>query len=197
MKKITFLFLFFLTSTAFAQLRDSIWWNSPYFEIVYSEVLEQPKWVHYRVACPTGNASRSGMDFYKEDGIKTSDHKDYEYNVWDKGHMAPAADFNCTRDMLLETFTYMNCALQHQSLNRGVWKHLEARERELAKQYPVVEVKIRVDFDKNPPRVPAGAAIPKGFYKEIKYGNKRECYYFPNTTPTMKSYDEYKCNCRN
>ena len=67
----------------------------------------------------------------------------------------------------------MNCALQHQSLNRGVWKHLEAKERELAAQYPIVEVTIRVQFDKNPSRVPAGAAIPKGFYKEIKYGNKK------------------------
>ena len=194
MKKFTFLFLFLLTSTAFAQLRDSIWWNSPYFEIVYSEVLEQPKWVHYRVACPTGNASRSGMDFYKEDGIKTSDHKDYEYNVWDKGHMAPAADFNCTRDMLLETFTYMNCALQHQSLNRGVWKYLEARERELANQYPIVDITIRITFDTNPPRVDGGASVPKGFYKTIKYGNVVETYYFPNDTPTSKDYNTYRLN---
>jgi DNA/RNA endonuclease G (NUC1) len=74
---------------------------------------------------------------------------------------------------------------------------LEARERELAAKYPVVDVVIRVNFDKTPKRVPAGAAIPKGFYKEIKYGNTRECYYFPNTTPNLKSYDEYKCKCRN
>jgi endonuclease G len=196
MKK-TLLFLFaFISLNAFGQLRDSLWWTNPYFKIAYSEVLEEPRYVEYRVACPTGNASRSGMDFYKEKGIKTSDHDDYVNNEWDKGHMAPAADFNCTREMLLETFTYMNCALQHQSLNRGVWKHLEARERELAKTNSVVEVVIRVDFDKNPPRVPAGAAIPKGFYKEIKYGNTRECYYFPNTTPTSKSYNDYKCNCR-
>lgn len=197
MKKTLFLLLAFVSLNAFGQLRDSLWWTNPYFKIAYSEVLEEPRYVEYRVACPTGNASRSGMDFYKEKGIKTSDHNDYVNNEWDKGHMAPAADFNCTREMLLETFTYMNCALQHQSLNRGVWKHLEARERELAKQHNVVEVKIRVDFDKNPSRVPAGAAIPKGSYKEIKYGNKRECYYFPNTTPISKSYDEYKCNCRN
>jgi DNA/RNA endonuclease G (NUC1) len=110
--------------------------------------------------------------------------------------MAPAADFNCTKEMLWETFTYMNCALQHQSLNRGVWKHLEARERELAAKHPVVEVTIRVNFDKSPKRVPAGAAIPKGFYKEIKYGNTRECYYFLNTTPTSTNYNDYKCNCR-
>ena len=196
MKKFTFLLtlLVLTTTSVFGQLRDSIWWNTPYFEIVYSEVLEQPKWVHYRVACPTGNASRSGMDFYKEQGIKTSDHKDYEHNVWDKGHMAPAADFNCNRDMLYETFTYMNCALQHQSLNRGVWKHLEARERQLANQFTVVDITIRIVFDKKPTRVEGGAAIPTGFYKTIQYGNVTEVYYFPNTTPTSTDFNTYRTN---
>jgi DNA/RNA endonuclease G (NUC1) len=194
MKKITFLFLLvFLTTTSlFAQLRDSIWWSNPYFQIVYSEVLEQPKWIQYRVACPNGKASRSGMDFYKEKGIKTSDHKDYEHNVWDKGHMVPAASFSCNRDMIFSTFTYMNCALQHQSLNRGVWKHLEIRERELANQWPIVDITIRVVFDEKPPQVKGGASIPKGFYKIIKYENVVESYYFPNQIPTSSDYNTYR-----
>ena len=190
-----FLLLLFPISL-FAQLRDSVYYTTPNFIINYSETLEGPRSIRYTVACPAGTASRSGMEFYTEKGVKTSDHKDYEANEWDKGHMAPAAHFNCTREMLLETFTYMNCALQHQSLNRGVWKHLEAKEREVAGLYSVVEVTIHVVFDKNPKRVPSGAAIPRGFYKEIKYGNTRECYYFPNTTPSMKTYNDYKCNCR-
>jgi endonuclease G len=194
MKKITFLFiLVFLTTTSlFGQLRDSIWWSTPYFQIVYSEVLEQPKWIQYRVACSNGKASRSGMDFYKEKGIKTSDHKDYEHNVWDKGHMAPAASFSCNRDMIFATFTYMNCALQHQSLNRGVWKHLEIRERELANQWPIVDITIRIVFDEKPTRVEGGASIPKGFYKIIKYGNVVESYYFPNQMPTSSDYKTYR-----
>ena len=194
MKKSLFMLFVLLSLNTFAQLRDSLWYTTPYFKIAYSEVLEQPRYVEYSVACPNGTASRSGMDFYVEKGIKTSDHKDYEYNEWDKGHMAPAADFNCTKDMLWETFTYMNCALQHQSLNRGVWKYLEARERELAKQYPTVKIKIRVVFDKKPVKVVGGASIPKGFYKEISYGNIREIYYFPNTTPESKDFNFYRVN---
>lgn len=196
MKNILALLIALYCSTLSAQLRDSLWWTNPYFKIAYSEVLEQPRWVQYRVACPNGVASRKGMEFYKEDGIKTSDNKDYEENVWDKGHMAPAAHFNCTRDMLFETFTYMNCALQHQSLNRGVWKHLESRERELAKQNSFVEVTIKVEFDKPAARVATNAAIPKGFYKELKYGGIKECYYFPNVMPTYTNYKDYKCKCR-
>ena len=196
MKNILALLVTLYCSTLSAQLRDSLWWTNPYFKIAYSEVLEQPRWVQYRVACPNGVASRKGMEFFKEDGIKTSDNKDYEENVWDKGHMAPAAHFNCTRDMLCETFTYMNCALQHQSLNRGVWRHLESRERELAKQNSFVEVTIKVEFDKPAARVATNAAIPKGFYKELKYGAIKECYYFPNVMPTYTNYKDYKCKCR-
>lgn len=193
MKKYLFFILGMISLPSFGQLRDSLWWTTPYFNIAYSEVLEQPRYVEYGVACPNGTASRSGMDFHREEGIKTSDHKDYEHNEWDKGHMAPAADFNCSKDMLWETFTYMNCALQHESLNRGVWKYLESRERELANHH-FVKVKIRVVFDNNPPKVLGGASIPKGFYKEISYGNIIEIYYFPNTIPESKDYNFYRVN---
>ena len=82
------------------------------FEIVYSEKLQQPKFIRYTVQCPNGTANRKGMDFYICDSILTSDNKDYENNPYDKGHLAPAADFNCDRDMLFKTFTYLNCSLQ-------------------------------------------------------------------------------------
>jgi DNA/RNA endonuclease G (NUC1) len=180
-----FLLLLFPVSL-FAQLRDSVYYTTPNFIINYSETLEGP----------TGTASRSGMEFYTEKGVKTSDHKDYEANEWDKGHMAPAASFNCNRDMLFSTFTYVNSSLQQQSLNRGVWKKLEVRERELAATGDV-KVFIRVEYGNNPTRVPTNAAIPVGYYKELKVGNKRECYYFKNIAPTTSDLETFKCTCKN
>jgi endonuclease G len=191
-----FLIIFLLPVVLFAQLRDSVYYTTPYFIINYSEVLEGPRSVSYKVACPTGTASRSGMDFYTEKGIKTSDNKDYEANEWDKGHMAPAASFNCNRDMLYSTFTYVNSSLQQQSLNRGVWKQLEIRERELAIENDV-KVFIRIEYPSLPIRVTTGAAIPVGYYKELKVGDRRECYYFRNTTPSVSNLEIYKCKCRN
>lgn len=189
------LFFFGCTSVS-AQLRDSVNFDNGNFKIVYSEVLENPRSVRYTVECPDGEASRKGMDFYEDKTIHTSDDEDYVANEWDKGHMAPAASFNCNTEMLRGTFTYVNSSLQQQSLNRGIWKKLENRERELAANN-TVQVFIRVEFDSNPPRVPTNAAIPKGYYKELKYGNSRECYYFPNEKPVTKELDDYKCNCRN
>jgi endonuclease G len=191
-----FLILFLFPFVLLAQLRDSVYWNTPYFVINYSEILEGPHSIRYSVACPNGTASRKGMDFYTEKGIKTSDNKDYEANEWDKGHMAPAASLNCNQDMLWETFSYLNSSLQHQSLNRGVWKKLEIRERELATKNEV-KVFIRVEYPIPPVKVTAGASIPSGYYKELKIGERRECYYFPNIVPVLKELNDYKCNCKN
>lgn len=194
-KKALLLFLL-LPFTVVAQLRDSVNFDNGNFRIVYSETLEGPRSVRYTVLCPTGTASRSGMDFYKESTIHTSDNNDYVANEWDKGHMAPAASFNCATEMLYSTFTYVNSSLQQQSLNRGVWKKLEVRERELAKQ-GLVQVFIRAEYAPNPARVPTNAAIPVGYYKEIKVGNSRECYYFKNIKPETSELEAFKCNCRN
>ena len=150
------------------------------FEVEYSEELEQPIKLTYIVQCPMGDASRSGLDFRKVEGYHTSDNGDYKDNVWEKGHLAPAAAFNCDREMVKATFSYLNCALQHEGLNRGPWKELERFERDLAKIYPEVSVLIIVNFDETPERVPGGAAIPTSFTKEITFGERTIKFLFPN-----------------
>jgi endonuclease G len=192
MKKITFLLLL-LPILSFGQtLRDSVRVKTSIYEVVYSEKLEQPTWIQYTVQCPNGTASRAGMDFYTNDSIKTSDNADYIKNLYDKGHLAPAADFNCTKDLLYQTFSYLNCALQNQYLNRGVWRMLEEYERELAKTDKVT-VTITMVFDKNSIKLPTGATVPSGFYKTIylEKTNKTIKYYFANEAPKKPKYSDY------
>jgi len=193
MKKLLILLLLITPVTLLAQLRDSVYIKTSIYETVYSEVLEQPKWVRYTVLCPDGKASRKGMDFYTEGSIVTSSNPDYINNEWDKGHMAPAADFNCTTEMLKQTFSFVNCALQNESLNRGAWRLLEAYERELAKTNQV-SVYIKLDFGKNV--LPTGANVPTGFYKEIKTPKDKLCFYFKNEKPASTDFNKYKCNCK-
>lgn len=190
MRTFIFILSLFLSSALYSQ-RDSILIKTPIYSCIYSEVLEQPKRVWYTVQCPNGSYPRKGMDFYIVDTIKTSDHKDYENNVWDKGHCAPAADFNCTRETLWQTFSYLNCILQHEKLNRGAWRLLEAYERELAKQGKV-EVEIRVIYGPKAAKLPTGATIPTAFYKTIKFGNKKEVYYFANEAPLTTDYTKFR-----
>ena len=190
MKK--FLLLLLLPLVGFGQLRDSIYVKTDIYEVMYSEKLEQPLWVKYTVACTDGKASRKGMDFYTDKTIHTSDAKDYAFNVYDKGHCAPAADFNCNREMLFKTFSYLNCTLQNERLNRVHWRLLEDYERTLAITESPVYVEIRIVFDKNPRRVPTGAAIPTAFYKIIKTRSKKITFFFKNEQPTKPTFADYQ-----
>ena len=176
MQLLLVLFLLFGFTSVSAQVKHI---SNSIFTVDYDEGLEQPVKLSYTVQCATGDASRHGLNFWKVEGYHTSDNEDYRDNPYDKGHLAPAAAFNCTRDMVKATFSYLNCALQHQGLNRGPWKELEAVERNLAMFYDV-EVTILVIFDDNPKRVPGGAAIPKAFRKSITFDGQTYEYFFPN-----------------
>ena len=189
MKKLLLLIVLALPLTAFGQEVKIV--ETDLFKIGYSEQLQQPVWAEYTVQCPNGTASRSGMDFYEDVEIFTSDDDDYRDNVWDKGHMAPAAAFSCTREMLRETFTYLNSALQHQSLNRGVWNRLEAFERDLANFYEV-SVYIAVIFDEDSEVLPTGATVPSAFRKTIYFDDNTVVFEFPNEQISGKRWIDFK-----
>lgn len=193
MKRLLLLLLLTTSFLSFGQLRDSVYVKTDIFEVSYSEKLEQPLRIKYQVLCPNGSASRQGMDFYTEKQYKTSDAKDYENNVYDKGHLAPAADFNCDKVMLYKTFTYLNCTLQNQYLNRGTWRFLEVYERELAKKY-IVNVEIKLIYSDKSIKLPTGATVPDAFLKIIKYNGIVEKYYFLNEKPKSSDFKLYIVN---
>lgn len=183
--------LIFLPLHYYAQLRDSVFIKTPIFSVVYSEKLQQPKWLEYNVLCSDGTISRKGLDFYPVKDVVTSTSEDYENNVYDKGHLAPAADFNCNKEHLKQSFSYLNCVLQHEKLNRGVWRLLEAHERELAMSKKV-SVEIRVNYSKKSKILTTGATVPDSFTKIIKYDNKQEKYFFKNEEPKSSDYNNYR-----
>lgn len=183
MKKIILFLLLSLTISA--QQRDSVLVDKKTYKVMYSETLQQPLWVKYRVTCVGGKFHRKSLDFYMEPGYITSDDADYTGNVWDKGHLAPAADFSCDKMELVSTFSYLNCALQHERLNRGLWRVLEMQEREWAKKEPL-SITVRVLF-KNPKKLTTGVSIPYGFYKIIYFEHSKKVrkFYFDNMSPSL------------
>ena len=176
----------------FGQLRDRVEFKvDDLYQGVYSEVYEQPLEVTYTVKCPNGQASRTGMDFYTDDKIHTSDDDDYSKNIWDKGHLAPAAAFSCSKETLKKTFSYLNSALQHQGLNRGQWNQLESFERDLANFYEV-KVKIVVLFEGKLTVLPTGATVPSGFVKIIEFNGQKHTFNFPNIDTKGTDWIDYK-----
>jgi len=160
------------------------------YEVVYSAELEQPLGLLYTSSNRPKNVDRGSMNFHKEPGYHTSDDADYYANIWDKGHLAPAATFSDSMDNLQETFSYLNCALQHQDLNRYQWNYLEQQERVWDDTQDLV-VYIELQFTDSV--LPTGATLPSRFIKHIKFlkDNVYKCFDFPNEKPT-KTWQEYQ-----
>ena len=165
------------------------------FEVFYSQELEQPLWIKYRDVNRPTNVNRGAMDLYKEPNIKTSDADDYKANIYDKGHGAPAAAFSDNMENLKQTFSYLNCLMQDQYLNRGEWRMLEEQERKWDDSENLTVLIVSI-FDKNPKRVPTGAAVPNVLQKHIYFENQKKwkCYVFLNEKPKFH-WDELEMVC--
>lgn len=170
------------------------------YEITYSQTYQQPINIAYSVTCSSTDVtySRTGLSFKRVDSIKTSTPSDYRDNVWDKGHMVPAAAFSCKEDWLKSTFSYVNCALQHQNLNRGAWATLEQFERDLATIYGPINVKIDVEFSDQWTTNSDPARIPSKFIKTITWDSdgqtKTIMFNFPNNDTEGRTFWAFKLN---
>lgn len=177
------------------QLREDVIVENAVFRISYNEIKEQPNWIEYTVRDFVKVADRGNMDFYRVQGIWTSDNNDYFKNEWDKGHMAPAGSFTDSWSNLAKTFSFVNCALQLDDLNRGEWRELEEQVRDWAIDFGPVNVRIELKFSPNSTVLETGATVPDGFYKFLTFSdNFKRCYYFENAS-TDKNWTEHEIDC--
>ena len=168
------------------------------YTTIYNTEYQQPIVVEYTIFCKPDSPTydRAGITFKAYPGLRGSSASDYSDNVWDKGHMAPASTFGCSKKWLMETFSYANCALQHQGLNRGTWAALERFERNLAGVYQDIDVHITIFFSDKWTTNSDPARIPSSFIKEISYqesNGKRKSlsFEFPNEDTTGRSFWEF------
>ena len=171
-------------------LRETVKVETPIYTVWYSETKEQPVSLVYKSSNRPKNVDRGSMNFYKESDYHTSDNADYYRNVWDKGHLAPAATFSDSRENLKLTFSYLNCALQNQYLNRGEWRMLEEAERKWDDEE---KLEVTIDLEFSDSILPTGATLPSRFIKHIEFTKSGEwkCYDFPNERPE-NDWEEYE-----
>jgi len=100
-----------------------------------------------------------------EHGYFLPHHRDYSNSGYDRGHMAPNADFNDTYENALMTFFIANIWPQLPFINRVEWLRTENETRKLASQYLLVRVIIIVDEFTE--RKVAGITIPSCFKRRV------------------------------
>lgn len=167
------------------------------YTLCYDGRNKGPLWVYERLKIDSlkGDASRNGMRFKEDIDIPVSFRsslKDYKNTGFDRGHMCPAGDCPQTFESMEETFLLSNISPQQPDLNRGLWKALEARVRELAKSSEEIHVYT------GPLYLPKNAsdgkryvkyqvigkndvAVPTHFYKMVRIGEGSLAYIIPNT----------------
>ena len=195
MKKLFLLILAFPLICISQGKNDNYIIEGSIFKVSYNELYEQPNWIEYKVRNIKKNFDRKGRNFYNVDSVFTSNNADYKNNVWDKGHLAPAAAFADTEANLNATFSFLNCALQHNNLNRHEWAQLEREIRYWAFKGDV-SVRVDVIFDSNHQILSTGAHIPTAFKKSITFiDGTSKCYYFPNQPPGGRDGNEFEIQC--
>jgi DNA/RNA endonuclease G (NUC1) len=194
---LSFLFLFSFEDQndgPYSGRQHSVIIDKGIYKVSYNESYEQPNWIEYTVSNRPKNVDRGNKDFYKEPGVHTSDDADYYKNEWDKGHLAPAATFSDSEENLNKTFSFINCAMQIDNLNKGEWAQLEQQVRDWSVSGNV-KVKIELVFATNHEIRTSGVHIPTGFWKNLSFSNGNQtCYYFPNSS-TDKNWDQYENTC--
>lgn len=107
------------------------------YTICYREEYEQPEWAAYTLTAEklVKNASRED-NFRPDPEISTGSASlaDYKGSGYDRGHLAPAADFSYSAEAMSDSFYLSNMSPQNGSFNRGIWAKLEAAVRDWAEE---------------------------------------------------------------
>lgn len=124
--------------------------------LVYSEEHEQAKWVAHVITPDiiTGDVNRSN-DFRPDPKVLTGttveedyflkylqDDSTYMYDGYgfDRGHLAPSADFRWSEKALSESYFYSNMSPQRPAFNRGRWAELESMLRAYVYQHKTTQL---------------------------------------------------------
>ncbi len=101
--------------------------------LCYSEKHEQAKWVSHIIIPDIKGGGFSRTNDFREDSLVntgTAVKADYWYSGYDRGHLAPSADFRWSLEALSESYLYSNMSPQLPELNREIWADLENAIRE-------------------------------------------------------------------
>jgi endonuclease G, mitochondrial len=171
--------------------------------LVYSEKHEQAKWVaHIITPDVIGGVEGRSNDFRPDPLIKTGStveedyflkfqqpDKSYKYEGfgYDRGHLAPSADFRWSTRALSESFFYSNMSPQVVDFNRDSWAKLEDMMRAYITRNPTTQFYMVTGplLNDNLPKIPKAknkVSIPEKYFKiAVDLKNKRAvAFVMPN-----------------
>jgi DNA/RNA endonuclease G (NUC1) len=113
-------------------------------------------------------------ELLSENGYSLPHHRDFTNSGYDRGHMAPNADFNDTYENASLTFFIANIWPQTPNVNRVLWLATENETRKIASEYLVVRVVIIVDEFSE--KKVGNISVPENFKRRV-YDSSGELIY--------------------
>ncbi len=147
----------------------------------YQEEYEQASWVVHLLLNKKGNAKRAN-NFQPDPMVKTKTAlpNDYTNTGYDRGHLAPAGDFNYDQELKDESFYMSNMSPQLHELNTGIWNNIEQKVRSWSKKRGDLVIVTGPVLKKGLPTIGKSTkiAIPEYYYKLVYDPHKQEAIAF-------------------
>lgn len=174
------------------------------YAALYDPAERTPLWVaeHVRKINFSGKAERDELDFIPDIDIPSGAlprSSDYAGSGYDKGHMAPAANFKSSQRAMNATFRFANAVPQTPTSNRGVWKQLEDATRELAiRRGDLYVITGPIFLRSTRAKLKGRVSIPDATYKILVDPKRRAMtgFVIPNTSSPDKNYRVYQVKVR-
>jgi len=178
----------------------------------YAEEHEQSRWVAHMLTpevedegatrtndfridslVSTGTAAQTDYFNYYPDRREEDQYEGFGY---DRGHLAPSADFRWYKKAVSESYYYSNISPQHPDLNRDKWSDLESFLRGYVIRnntaLAIITGPVLIDELTKIPESPNGVSIPKLFYKvAYDHKNKRTIGFLMGNNKLNKPLDSY------
>lgn len=122
--------------------------------------------------------------------------KEYIGSGYDRGHLVPSADMEWSAASCRDAFYMSNMAPQYPGFNRGEWKALEMKVREIAKTEDSIVVMVGPIWDKPLAQsMDKTLPIPSRFWKVVMApkSGKKWAWVLPHAKK-VNAFDTYACN---
>lgn len=166
--------------------------------------IKSPRWVVERLDGNNldGGAKRKGITFQPDPQIPRFARvmpEDYRGSGYDKGHLAPAADFRASATAMEQTFFLSNIVPQDAKQNRSIWANLEAAVREMASRRGTLYVITGPVYQAPVATIGRGIPVPSALYKVIidKQRGEMTAFVIPNNPDTGDDPARYQTAVRN
>ncbi len=141
------------------------------YAVGYNYDTKNADWVAYYVTAESVNITNKRSNSFKEDtempDYARSTLADYKGSGYDRGHLAPSATMDFTRESMKQSFLMSNMSPQLPGFNLVGWRVLEEHVRDLANEYNELYVVTGPIYEGNEGTIGNGVVIPSAFYKVI------------------------------